>query len=259
MAEAADPARSLPDLIAAVLASLRENNGNSALSSVRQVCRACVELLPVDGASISVVLGSQHRHTLYASDTVVERIEDAQFNLGEGPCYDATRTGTPVLVPNLAESGRAWPMFSAAITDTPVAAVFAFPLARGAAEFGVLNTYRRASGWLSPAELATALQICDIATSALLAATVSGPAGEIDEAWLTNLPRHRTKVHQATGMVIAEFRVPATQALARLRAYAFRINRGVDAVAADLVAGRLPPRNWTTNETSTADVVTETH
>jgi AmiR/NasT family two-component response regulator len=50
--------------------------------------------------------------------------------------------------------------------------------------------------------------------------------------------RHR-EVHQATGMLIAHLDVPAAEALARLRAYAFGHDRALRDVAADLVAGRL--------------------
>jgi hypothetical protein len=209
-----------------------------------------VTLLPVDGASISVMLGRRHRQSLYASDAVIERIEDLQFSLGEGPCYEAFETGRPVLVPDLArDAGTAWPVFAAQAAasfegggDTYQAgAVFAFPLVRGAARFGAMDMYRRTPGWLSEAEVATALSITDVATSALLAASVSGPEGEISEAWLTDLTLDRAVVHQATGMVSAEFEVPVDQALALLRGYAFGVGRLLGEVSTDLVAGRLHP------------------
>jgi hypothetical protein len=42
-------------------------------------------------------------------------------------------------------------------------------------------------------------------------------------------------------MLIAEYRLPPEDALARLRGYAFAAGRTVDAVAADLVNRRLHP------------------
>jgi hypothetical protein len=236
-----DVADSMPRLLSAVLASLRD--GNDALNPLIRVCQACVSLLPVDGASISVMLGTQHRQSLYASDAVVGHLEEVQFSLGEGPCFEAFDTGRPVLVPDLAQrADHTWPMFAAQVSSEQVGAIFAFPLRRGAARFGAMDMYRRTPGWLSPAELATALQIVDIATSALLAVSATGPDGEIGEAWLTELVRDRTVVHQATGIVIAEFKISAEQALARLRGYAFVTGRQVQGVAEDLVAGRLHPR-----------------
>lgn len=233
-----DVAESLPALVAAVLAALRE--GDDALSPVARVCRACVGLLPVDGAAISIILGTRHRQSLYASDAVAEHVETLQFSLGEGPCFEAFHTGQPVLVPDLAEdAGRSWPMFAAEIDGVGIGAIFAFPLRRGAARVGAMDMYRRRPGWLSQDELATALQIADIATSALLAASASGTDGEINEEWLATVTRHKATVHQATGIVIAEFGIAPEQALARLRGYAFAAGRMLDEVADDLVAGRL--------------------
>jgi AmiR/NasT family two-component response regulator len=47
------------------------------------------------------------------------------------------------------------------------------------------------------------------------------------------------EVHQATGMLIAHLDLPASAALARLRAYAFGHGRSLLEVAGDIVAGRL--------------------
>jgi hypothetical protein len=236
-----DVADSVPRLLSAVLASLRD--GDNGLNPLIRVCQACVSLLPVDGASISVMLGTQHRQSLYASDAVAEHLEEAQFSLGEGPCFEAFDTGRPVLVPDLAQrANHTWPVFAAQIPPEQVGAIFAFPLRRGAARFGAMDMYRRTPGWLSPAELATALQIVDIATSALLAVSATGPEGEIRDDWLTELVRDRTVVHQATGIVVAEFAIPAEQALARLRGYVFVTGRQIQGVAEDLVTGRLHPR-----------------
>jgi hypothetical protein len=227
-------------LQAAVRAALRDHE--AVLGPLQRVCRACAQLLPVDGASISVMSGTQHRETLYASDPVVERIEDLQFSLGEGPCFEAFDTGHPVLVPNLAaDAGAAWPVFAAQIAQDPVGAVFAFPLQAGAARIGAIDMYRRNPGWLRPAELATSLQVADIAATALLGHHTPGSQGEFNEEWLTALPHNRQVVHQATGMLIAAFAIPAEQALARLRAYAFTTGRLVDEVATDLVTRRMHP------------------
>ncbi|PWV74055.1 ANTAR domain-containing protein [Prauserella marina] len=228
-------------LVSAVLAALRDND--DGLPPIVRVCRACVALLPVDGAAISIIASSGHRQSLYASDAVAAHLETVQFSLGEGPCFEAFDTGEPVLVPDLAQDAAvAWPVFAAQMNPADVGAIFAIPLRRGTARVGAIDMYRRTPGWLLDAELSTALKIADIATSALLTASNTGADGEIDEMWLTTLPGDRAVVHQATGIVIAEFGIPAEQALARLRGYAFVTDRLLDEVAGDLVAKRLHPR-----------------
>src|SRR5919197_414025 len=51
----------------------------------QELCQACVEALPVDGAAISILTDVAHRGTVAASDAVAERIEHLQFSLGDGP------------------------------------------------------------------------------------------------------------------------------------------------------------------------------
>lgn len=209
-----------------------------------RLCRACAELLPVDGASVSLMTraGTGHRETLYASDEVVDHIETLQFSLGEGPCFEAFTTGRPVLVADLAtDAATAWPVFAAQMTDQPVGAIFAFPLVRGAVRVGAIDLYRRTPGWLTPPDLAIALQIADIAATALAGPPLHDP--DVDETSLMAVPNDRERVHQATGILIAEHAIPADQALARLRGYAFATGRLVDQIAADLVTRRLHPRD----------------
>jgi hypothetical protein len=72
-----------------VSAALREPVGSN--EPLAKVCRACVELLPVDGASVSVMSATQHRETLFVTDETIAVVESLQFTLGEGPCFDAFR------------------------------------------------------------------------------------------------------------------------------------------------------------------------
>lgn len=219
-----------------VVAALRDPAG--AGEPLARACRACVALLPVDGASVSVMSGAEQRETLYASDDTVAAVESLQFTLGEGPCFEAFTQRRPVLVADLeADAGSAWPVFATEIAAHPVGAIFAFPLQSGAVALGAMDLYRHEPGWLTPDDLATALQVVDIATLALLGLQHGASEGE----WLADLPRNREVVHQATGMLIAEYHIPAADALARLRGYAFAGGCMVEEVAEDLVARRLRP------------------
>lgn len=224
----------------AVAAALREPRGST--EPLAQVCRACVELLPVDGASVSVMTDTEHRETMYASDETVGVLESLQFTLGEGPCFDAFRHRRPVLVADLAaDSATAWPVFAAEIAPYPVGAIFAFPLQTGAIAIGAMDLYRHQPGWLTPDELALALRVVDLAALALLGMR----HGQTDGEWLADLPDRRTVVYQAVGMLIAEHRLPPDHALARLRGYAFASGRTVESVAADLTSRRLHPAEIT--------------
>jgi transcriptional regulator with GAF, ATPase, and Fis domain len=223
-----------------VSAALREPGGSN--EPLAKVCRACVELLPVDGASVSVMTAAQSRETLYVTDETIAVVESLQFTLGEGPCFDAFRHRRPVLISNLAaDSASAWPVFAAEISAYPVGAIFAFPLQIGAITIGAMDLYRSEPRWLAPDELALALRVAELAALAMLGLR----HGRLDGEWLADLPHNRTIVHQAVGMLIAEYRVPPEHALAQLRAYAFASGRTVDAVAADLTSRRMHPADIT--------------
>lgn len=220
------------------MAALRDRVNN--LDTLARVIRACVDVLPVDGASISVMSGPRERETLYASDEIAAQIEDVQFSLGEGPCFEAFATRRPVLVPDLPQASvLAWPVFATAVRDLPIGAIFAFPLQAGAIRIGAVDLYRRRPGWLSGDEIAIALEVIDLVTAVLLGLLL-GEAGGTDDLRGVLSPG-REQVHQATGMLIAAFGISAEEALARLRGYAFVSDRSLDEVAKDIVSRKLSP------------------
>jgi hypothetical protein len=228
-------------LRASVLAALGEEDVGSGVDVVGRVCRACVRLLPVDGAAVSVMVDPGHREIVYASDPVSAALAELQFSLGEGPCFEAYVTGGPVLVPDLAAGlPPAWPMFATEAAKHPVAALFTFPVQIGAARVATLDTYRATPGSLGPGELATALQVADVTALALSGLRSGGDRWlDGDGRWMEGAGMRYREVHQATGMLIAHLDVPASAALARLRAYAFGHGRPLLEVAGDIVAGRL--------------------
>ena len=213
----------------------------------RRICAAFVADLDVDGAAMSLLTGSVHRETLSATDATAATLEDLQFTLGEGACLEAASTGLPVLVPDIhdrLQSAR-WPVFAAAVTEqTGVRALFALPLQLGMINVGVLDLYRDTPGPLLGHELRDTAAATDAAMLLLLAARTRPEHGDgtpgtdavrVDE----NLRIDRAEVHQATGMILVQLGIPAEDAFARLRAYAFARRRPLGDVARDVVARSL--------------------
>ncbi|MFZ0120434.1 MAG: GAF and ANTAR domain-containing protein [Pseudonocardiaceae bacterium] len=220
----------------ALLEIARDVGDDRALAE--RVCRACVVGLDVDGAAISLLTASSARETLCATDATAELLEDLQFSLGEGACMEAALTGRPVLVPDLHHSTEVghWPVFAAAVLEqSDVGALFAVPLQWGTINLGVLDLYRTAPGSLSGAQLRDAISAADMA--ALMFLGMRTDPG--DGAWLDHSLHGRAEIHQATGMVLVQLGVSATDALARMRAYAFVEQRLLGDVAHDVVSRRL--------------------
>ncbi len=203
-----------------------------------RICRAYVVGLDVDGAAISLLTGSTLSQTLCATDATAELLEELQFSLGEGACVEAAVTGRPVLVADLHHTTEAsrWPIFAAAVVEqSDVGALFAVPLQWGTINLGVLDLYRKAPGSLSDAQLRDVMSAADMA--GLMFLGVRTDPG--DGVWLDHSVHGRAEIHQATGMVLAQLGVSATNALARLRAYAFAEQRLLSDVAHDVVSRRL--------------------
>lgn len=206
-----------------------------------RICELCVDTLAVTGAGIAMVTAAGHRGVVCATDDVSAKIEELQLTLGEGPCVDAARTGSPVLLSDLGGSPdvavERWPAFMEGAAAAGVEAVFAFPLRVGAINVGVLDLYRNAPGELSAAELPAALMAADAAALALLYLDLDGADAFSDDH--DARASYQLQVHQATGMVLAQTGVTIDQAFLMLRARAFSEGRPLAELANDVVARRV--------------------
>ena len=118
-----------------------------ALAVADRLCHACVELLEIDGASISLTLDGEHRGTFGSSGTLGRHLDELQFTLGEGPCLDATSSNRPVLVEDLDDAtDTRWPAFSRAVLEAGIGAVFALPVRLSAQPVGALDLFRAGRG-----------------------------------------------------------------------------------------------------------------
>jgi hypothetical protein len=63
------------------------------LSAADRLCHACVELLGVDGAAVSLMYEGSSQGTFGSSGELSRRLDEFQFTFGEGPCLDAVRWG----------------------------------------------------------------------------------------------------------------------------------------------------------------------
>ena len=222
-------------------ARLLAGTATERASRPRRICTLCVDTLDVTGAGISMVTATGNRGVVCATDDVSARIEDLQFMLGEGPGFDAVRSGVPTLVPDLGRpddvaAGR-WPAFTEGATAAGVHAFFAFPLRIGVMGVGALDLYRDRRGDLDGDQVTAALMAADVATLALLDLDLGR-----DDAFADDLDARSTyqlQVHQATGMIQVQLGVTTEEAFATLRARAFAGGYPLVDVATDVVERRL--------------------
>jgi hypothetical protein len=207
--------------------------------SSARLCGGCVKITGADGAGVMLMSGEIPRGSLCTSNTVSHLIEELQYTLGEGPCVDAYQQDKVVTEPDLADPvTRRWPAFTPPVLQAGVRAIFGFPLRVGSVRLGALNLYRDRSGPLSGDQHADALVVADVAARWVLEAQAGAPldtvAGELEAG-----ADFHFVVHNAAGIVSVQRQVSVTEALIRLRAYAFTSDRLLTDVAEDVVAHRL--------------------
>jgi hypothetical protein len=207
------------------------------------LCSPFVEFLPVTGVSISVVGETGRQSTICASDPVAARVEELQFDLGEGPHWTAMQTGQPTLVEDVSAGEHPeWPVFGAALLGIGVGALFAFPLPMGAVTIGVVDMYRTTPGPLSAGSVATARSLAGWVAGPAVRYAIQSASAEVPSE-MQMAPELRREVHQATGMVLVQLETNATDAFFRLRAHAYSSGQTLQDVAHQVVTRRLDFRD----------------
>jgi hypothetical protein len=200
-----------------------------------RVCWVTARELAASGVGVSVLTDDGGRGVSAASDVVSERLEDLQFTFGEGPCLDAYGARRPVLIADL--SGPAltrWPFFAPAIHREGIRAIFAFPLQIGEARLGAMDVFRHRPGPLTEGELGTALLVADITVEVLLERQEDSNRHGTPDGLVPDVG-NRAQLFQAQGMVMVQLGISLSEAMTRMRAYAFAENRRLDDVARDIV------------------------
>ena len=225
------------DRLSRILAELSAE-GDGGWSAGR-LCQVTQDVIGVSGAGVMVMSGDIPRGSLCTTNEVSDLIEELQFTLGEGPCVDAYTQNQVVAETDLADPDTPrWLAFTPQAVNAGARAVFAFPLRVGMVNIGALDLYRDQPGPLADAQHADALVMADVVARWVLDTQANAPAGDVAAELARDADFHFV-VHQAAGAVSVQIGISITDALIRLRAYAFSNNLLLHDVADDVVARRL--------------------
>jgi hypothetical protein len=224
------------DRLRRVLAEL--SDGESMWPAAR-LCAVGPLITGMKGAGVMLMSDDLPRGSLCSSDEVSQLIEELQYTLGEGPCVDAYQRDTIVSEPDLADpQTRRWFAFTPPVLQAGVRAVFGFPLRVGTVRLGALDLYRDRPGELSSDQHADALVLAEVTARWVLDAQAGAPSGVVAEQLEAGADFHFA-VHNAAGIVSVQEGISVTDALIRLRAFAYSHDRLLDDVAQDVIARRL--------------------
>lgn len=204
------------------------------------LCGDCATVMDLSGAGMALINETGHQGVVGASGPLAARLEDLQFELGEGPSLDASRGNSPVVHPDLSAGAvTPWLGFGPAAVAAGVRAVFALPLQVGATPLGALCLYRATPGRWDADGTASALAYADAAIAVLMLMQAQKQAGRELHPGLDEPVTYRAEVHQATGYLSVQASVGLAEALLLLRAHAFATDRPLLQIARDVLAGRL--------------------
>ena len=215
------------------------SGGDDGGRSSARLCQVSTEIIGVSGVGIMLMSGDIPQGSLCTTNEMSRLIEDLQFTLGEGPCMDAYQQDRVVLEPDLIDpKNPRWLALTPQAIKAGARALFGFPLRVGAVRLGALGLYQDRPGPLGDDQHADALVMADVAAHWVLDMQAGAAPGAVAEELEMSADFHFA-LHNAAGMVSVQLGVRVTEALIRLRAYAFASDRSLGEVADDIVAGRL--------------------
>ena len=161
--------------------------------------------------------------------------DERQYELDDGPCLQAMRTGERVAVTDMAAEQR-WGLYPQRAVEAGVRSSLSFPLAVGKRGRGALNLYATGANAFTPADELAGQAWAGQASGAL---SVAWQMGERDETvdLLSQGMVTRQVIGQAVGLLMAQRRCTAEEAFEMLKAASQRSNEKLRDVAARMVAG----------------------
>jgi GAF domain-containing protein len=168
-----------------------------------------------------------------ASDEQLRHVDELQFELKEGPCYDALHTHETVRSADLRSDSR-WPRWGPLVAaEAGVLSIVSFRLFTAEDTLGAMNLYSRTAGAFDEDDLHDGYALAAHVAVALAAAeNVENLETAID---------NRTVIGRAEGILMERFDLTSAQAFAVLRRVSQHRNVRLHRVADELVRTRQVP------------------
>jgi GAF domain-containing protein len=203
----------LPASTMTALLGIRLNHGRLE-EVLQQLVDIAKDALPgADGVSATLVRGDKAWTAAYTGQLALDA-DEMQFERGYGPCMDAGRTGTVLLIEDTREETR-WPDYTAQVAPRGVLSSLSVPLPIQTDVIGALNCYSQ----IASAFPAEAIEVAE-ELAGHVAVAVGNAIAYLDAATLVEQMRtamaSRSVIDQAMGIVMAQNRCDAKAAFAIL-------------------------------------------
>ncbi len=220
------------DRFAAIARELEQQDSETA--TLDRIAALAVETVRgCDYAGISLVDRRRRITTVTATDDLVSKADQEQFDLNEGPCVDSIREQSTVHVPQLATDPR-WPRWGRWVAESlGMTSLLCFQLFTTGRSYGALSMYSSRVAAFDDHDQAVGLAL---AAHTAVALARSRQVDNLNVAVV-----NRTVIGQAEGILMERYGIDADQAFRMLSRVSQDENRRVNAIAEDLVRTRATP------------------
>lgn len=192
--------------------------------------------LVTSGLSCGMTMGPKGRPvTVACSDPEAARVDEVQYELGDGPCLHAMRDGHLVRIDDTTGQDR-WPRFEKLAASHGIRSCLALPLVADGRSVGALNLYARSAAAFGSAEVLRAQNFAHNASGAVAVALRLASYADLTTQLRSSLAS-RTVIDQALGVIMAQERCTQARAFAILRAASQNTNVKLRDIAGAIVTG----------------------
>jgi PAS domain S-box-containing protein len=209
-----------------------------ALSAALQdVAEAVITVLGCDGAGLMLADAQGRLSWVTATDESGRAFEQAQRDLGEGPCVEAMADGTVVAAGDV-RNDPYWLRLASVAAAHGICGVLAAPVTVGGRVIGTCNAISRMPRRWGARDLSAIGAFASVLGRLLAQAAEASHQAEL-AGQLQRALESRVTIEQAKGVLMARLGVDEQDAFERLRQIARSSNRRLADVAGEVIAGRL--------------------
>lgn len=241
MAETGQVTANLTELAALLLAV------EDTSRALRHLARIAVAVVPDEPSCGITVIRNGRPVTEVYEGSVPARVEEAQYEFGDGPGLQAQRTGAVVVAQDLAAEDR-WGGWPAVAVEAGARGAYAHPLTVAGETLGALSLYAHEPGLFPEEVQRISAQFAEPAAM-LLGGVLRRQSQDEVIGQLRAAMSSRAVIDQAIGIVMARYRCGPDDAFRVLRRMSNDRNVKLRVVAENLVSsfgpgrdGRLPVR-----------------
>jgi len=192
----------------------------------------------VGASAVGLLLADQRGQLRFmaASDEKARLLEILQVQINGGPCFDAFRSGQPVINADLRDAVDRWPEFTEHALAAGFRSVHAFPMRVRQEIIGALNVFgSRVGGALDDTDVQIVQALTDVAAIGLLQERAVR-RGEVLTEQLQGALQSRIVIEQAKGAIAQAHGISIDAAFTTLRGYSRRHNRKLTDVAHEVLS-----------------------